>query len=568
MFRRSTIRYGKTPEPETPYQRAAQVWDDRIGSARVQARSWRLAFFGTLALSSGLAGGIVWQGARGTIVPWVVQVDKFGEAQAVAPATADYNPTDPQIAFHLARFIEQVRSIPSDPIIVRENWLRAYDFTTDKGALALNDYARANDPFANIGKVQVAVDVTSVIRASATSFRIAWVRAPLSGRSARRHDPLVGDPDRHHPDPTNPRRDAQKPARPVRQRHQLVEGTRIMINPLSCVGRGARCILLLSVVTLHAGMVDAKPASRIDLANAIQARPQDEPASPVTVVAIPVPLPLPDQLKPVSRASPLPAANRARSADPRSRVGAANDAARVRPERSGFINAIQQYAYADGALYQLYAAPGQITDIALQEGEQLVGTGPVAAGDTVRWLIGDTTSGTGPAARVHILVKPTRADLATNLIINTDRRTYHIEMRANPATYMASVSWTYPQDELIAVRRANAVAAHATPVAAGIDLSALNFGYVISGDKPSWKPLRAFDDGVRVIIEFPDSIAQGDMPPLFVIGPSGQGELVNYRVSGHHMIVDRLFAAVELRLGDKHSMQKVRIVRAGAKVRR
>ncbi len=174
MFSRSSIRYGRTPEPETPYQRAAQVWDDRIGSARVQAKNWRLAFFGTLALSSGLTAGLIWQGARGTIVPWVVQVDKFGEAQAVAPADAGYNPTDPQIAFHLARFIEQVRSIPADPIIVRENWLRAYDFTSDKGALALNDYARANDPFAKIGKEQVAVDVASVIRASTDSFRVAW----------------------------------------------------------------------------------------------------------------------------------------------------------------------------------------------------------------------------------------------------------------------------------------------------------------------------------------------------------------------------------------------------------
>jgi type IV secretion system protein TrbF len=174
MFNRSSIRYGRTPEPETPYQRAAQVWDDRIGSARVQARNWRLAFFGTLALSSGLTAGLIWQGARGTIVPWVVQVDKFGEAQAVAPADAGYNPSDPQIAFHLARFIEQVRAIPADPIIVRENWLRAYDFTTNQGALALSDYARANDPFAKIGKEQVAVDVASVIRASADSFRVAW----------------------------------------------------------------------------------------------------------------------------------------------------------------------------------------------------------------------------------------------------------------------------------------------------------------------------------------------------------------------------------------------------------
>jgi type IV secretion system protein TrbF len=175
MFRRPSIRYGKTPEPDTPYQRAAQVWDDRIGSARVQARSWRYAFFGALGLATCLTAGLIWQGARGTIVPWVVQVDRLGEAQAVAPADSDYSPTDPQIAFHLARFIEQVRSIPDDPIVVRQNWLRAYDFVTDRGALVLNDYARTNDPFALIGREQVGADVTSVIRASPTSFRVAWV---------------------------------------------------------------------------------------------------------------------------------------------------------------------------------------------------------------------------------------------------------------------------------------------------------------------------------------------------------------------------------------------------------
>ena len=175
MFKRPSTHYGQTPLPETPYQRAAQVWDDRIGSARVQARNWRLMAFGSLVLSAGLASALVWQSTTGSIVPWVVQVDKLGAAQAVAPATADYEPSDPQVAFYLAKFIEQVRSIPSDPIIVRQNWLRAYDFTTQAGALALNDYARTNDPFANVGKQQVAVDVSSVIRASPTSFRIAWI---------------------------------------------------------------------------------------------------------------------------------------------------------------------------------------------------------------------------------------------------------------------------------------------------------------------------------------------------------------------------------------------------------
>ena len=174
MFKRSSVRYGRMPEPETPYQKAAQVWDERIGSARAQAFNWRLIAFGNLFLAGGLAAALVWQAARGSVVPWVVQVDKLGEAQAVAAAVADYRPTDPQIAWHLARFIENVRSIPSDPIIVRQDWLKAYDFVTDKGALALNDYARANDPFAKIGQIQISVDVSSVIRASEDSFRIAW----------------------------------------------------------------------------------------------------------------------------------------------------------------------------------------------------------------------------------------------------------------------------------------------------------------------------------------------------------------------------------------------------------
>jgi len=175
LFRRHTAHYGKTPEPATPYQKAAQVWDERIGSARLQARNWRYMAFGSQILSTGFAVALIWQSANGTVVPWVVQVDKLGEAQAVAPAVADYRPTDPQIAWHLARFIEQVRSIPVDPVIVRQNWLRAYDWTTDRGAGALNDYARANDPFAKVGKQQIAVEVSSVIRASPDSFRVAWI---------------------------------------------------------------------------------------------------------------------------------------------------------------------------------------------------------------------------------------------------------------------------------------------------------------------------------------------------------------------------------------------------------
>ena len=175
FFKRSSSHYGTTPVPETPYQKAAQVWDERIGSARVQARNWRYMAFGSLILAGGFASALVWQSARGTVVPWVVQVDSLGQAQAVAPALSEYRPTDPQIAWHLGRFIEQVRALPADPIIVRQNWLRAYDWTTDRGAAALNDYARTADPFGRVGRQQVSVEVSSVIRASPDSFRVAWV---------------------------------------------------------------------------------------------------------------------------------------------------------------------------------------------------------------------------------------------------------------------------------------------------------------------------------------------------------------------------------------------------------
>ncbi len=281
-----------------------------------------------------------------------------------------------------------------------------------------------------------------------------------------------------------------------------------------------------------------------------------DPPKPVRIVEIPKLLPLPGQLKPIPGDKIAPP----EAADPRTRVEQANGEARVQPTRAGYINAIQVYPFSDGALYQVYAAPGEITDVALEAGEQLVGSGPVAAGDTVRWVIGDTESGTGASKQVHILIKPTRPDLVTNLIINTDRRTYHLELRSAEKTYMASVSWAYASDQLIALRRQNAAAEAAAPVASGIDVDALNFRYSIEGDNAAWRPLRAFDDGRQVFIEFPRGISRGEMPPLWLIGAEGGAELVNYRVQGNHMIVDRLFAAAELRLGGEHQ-KKVRIVR-------
>ncbi|MGK9232198.1 conjugal transfer protein TrbF [Inquilinus limosus] len=180
LFRRSVQRYGRTPEPVTPYQKAAQLWDERLGSARVQARNWRLMAFGCLVLAAGLGAGVLWQSAQSRVTPYVVEVDRHGEVHAVAPAVATYQPTDAQIAWYLARFITDVRSLSIDPVLVRRNWLEAYDFATDRAAVFLNEFARANDPFKAIGDRSVSVEVTSVVRASDTSFQVKWTEQVYS----------------------------------------------------------------------------------------------------------------------------------------------------------------------------------------------------------------------------------------------------------------------------------------------------------------------------------------------------------------------------------------------------
>jgi type IV secretion system protein TrbF len=171
-FRRSVQRYGRTPEPETPYQRAGQLWDERIGSARVQARNWRLMAFGGLALTTGLSGALVWQSMQSRVVPYVVEVDRLGEARAVSPVESDYRPTDPQVAWHLGRFIANVRGVSLDPVLLREQWLSAYDFASPRGALFLGEYARSAQPFA------------SVVRASDRSFQVKWTETAFERGSA------------------------------------------------------------------------------------------------------------------------------------------------------------------------------------------------------------------------------------------------------------------------------------------------------------------------------------------------------------------------------------------------
>lgn len=174
FFKRSMQRYGRTPPPETPYQRAGQLWDDRIGSARVQARNWRLMAFGCLVLTAGTSAGLAWQSLQSRVTPYVVEVDRLGEARAVQPADVDYRPTDPQVAWHLSRFITNIRSVSLDPVLMRRDWLEAYDFATKRGSQFLGEYARSASPFANIGERTVSVQVTSVVRASDKSFQVKW----------------------------------------------------------------------------------------------------------------------------------------------------------------------------------------------------------------------------------------------------------------------------------------------------------------------------------------------------------------------------------------------------------
>ena len=263
---------------------------------------------------------------------------------------------------------------------------------------------------------------------------------------------------------------------------------------------------------------------------------------------------MPSELPPVPP-SEAPAA----SLKPHQAIEAANASSAIQPSTDNYMNAVQVYPYAEGALYQVYTAPEQVTDIALEPGEQLMS---VSAGDTVRWVLGDTVSGTGETARVHILVKPVKSGLRTNLIITTSRRAYYLELTAYNETYMAAVSWRYPSETL--VRRAEVsvgtgVGAAAPPLQ-GLQLERLKFRYEIEGDAPHWRPERVFDDGSKVYIQFPARLDQGEAPPLFVVGRSGEAQLVNYRMRENFYVVDRLFARAELRMGEDRQ-DVVRIAR-------
>jgi len=245
-------------------------------------------------------------------------------------------------------------------------------------------------------------------------------------------------------------------------------------------------------------------------------------------------------------------------------VSYANDAAIVKPTTDNYLNAIQLYPYTPGSLYQVYTSPTQVTDIALEKGEGLI---TVSAGDTERWTVGDTVSGSGANEQVHILVKPMAANLSTNAIITSTRRTYYLDLKSFADTYMAAVSWRYPHQAIRNLRQSAPEMSLVTKasferVDAGLNADDLRFDYIIKGDTPHWRPTRVFDDGTKVFIEFPEGLAVSEAPPLFVTDDKGSiSKLVNYRVRDGYYVVDRLFDAAELRLGEK-DQTVVRIERA------
>lgn len=243
-------------------------------------------------------------------------------------------------------------------------------------------------------------------------------------------------------------------------------------------------------------------------------------------------------------------------------VSYAHDAATVKPTTDNYLNAIQLYPYTPGSLYQVYTSPSQVTDIALERGESLTS---VSAGDTERWTVGDTVSGSGANEQVHILVKPMAAKLSTNAVITTTKRTYYLDLKSFADTYMAAVSWRYPHDaikQLVKPKRVQVQKASFHKADAKLNPEDLRFDYVIKGDNPNWRPTRVFDDGKKIFIQFPRELAVSEAPPLFVTDRKGKkAKLVNYRVNGDYYIVDRLFDYAELRLGEK-DQTVVRIERA------
>lgn len=319
-------------------------------------------------------------------------------------------------------------------------------------------------------------------------------------------------------------------------------------------------LLLLPLIVLPCGSCASKPPAPPQY---VHAAPVVDPPKKPAVIRIPTPLPLPGQLRRVPSASAASDDHPGAKRRPSDVIRAANRKAAAGPDPNAYFNAIMTYDFTAGALYQVYTAPNRLTDLQLQPGEKLVGK--PATGDSIRWVLARGSSATAGAEQQHLYIKPTRPELETTVAINTDRRTYLLELHSYDDTYMAAVQWRYPQDELSQLEAAAAqeeAIARAT-TAPSISLDALNFGYAMAATKgkPIWTPTQVFDDGKKTFIRFPRAMLDREAPALFVVSATNETQLVNYRVKNEFYIVDRLFEQAELRLGQQ-DQDIVRITRS------
>ena len=243
-------------------------------------------------------------------------------------------------------------------------------------------------------------------------------------------------------------------------------------------------------------------------------------------------------------------------------VQSANSSARDYPKAGAYVNAALYYDFEPGRLYTVNTSPRFLTAISLRPGEKLISK---AAGDTVRWVLGETVQGSGETQQVIVMVKPIRGSLRTNIILTTDQRTYLLEAVSHEGdTYTSVIAWNYPQEEAREAQAAQAAESQGI-AASGLAVDALHFGYrikAVHSRAPRWQPVRVFDDGLKTYIQFPRDMATTEAPPLFLIGPDKQAQLVNYRYLGGYYVVDRLIDVAELRLGER-KQTVVRITRTG-----
>ena|SRR5579884_4322553 len=334
------------------------------------------------------------------------------------------------------------------------------------------------------------------------------------------------------------------------------------------MNRTTRCASLAALAA-YAAACTATPRTGATYVRAQAAPDPPPPPAPTIVRAL-----QPASLDPASaQMKPLPGRAPAASAAPKPKGSSlqlaadANHKAAQAPVQSDYFNAIVQYAYEPGTLYQVYAQPMRITDIALEPGEKIIGE--PASGDVVRWILALGKSMQNGVEQWHVYLKPTRPDLATNLAINTDRRSYLLELHSYESTYMAAIVWHYPEDELARLQaQAAELAAQQKNASPVVGVDALNFDYAIQvvQGKPVWTPVQVFDDGRRTFVRFPSAMVLREAPALFVLRDA-ETQLVNYRVKSDTYVIDRLIDAAELRVGQK-DQEIVRITRASGEAPR